>query len=325
MTISGSIRPGSGYGFADQTVGVNYRLLESRSKSQPSHSPPIFLDIQVQGDLPAYNTATSEASQTPYPGDGSTDITAGLIGGVPIVVNKSDSISAQAGAGYTYRSNSFSAAIPWMGTVIYSPYKEGLTASASFIGLTSLLTDPNASGALRSNAGAGGSFYIGGTNPSLMTIRASVGYKFEENTEMTLYGAQSIWGQATPQGFTLALGFQTRFGGSNSKNPVHMTPSSYGHSNKGFLNYSLEAKVMKSNDRMNLVKIDKGSQDGVEVGQFFDIFSVRRDGIEEGAIARGQVTNVVQDAAALDITEYYKEVWIDEGFVARRVIQSPQQ
>jgi len=324
--LNGTINPGVGYGFADQTVGANYRVIESHSKP---HAPPTFLDIQIQADIPGYSNTSSAANLTPYLGDGSTDFTGGLIGGVPILVNKSNAFSAQAGAGYTYRTLNFSGAIPWTGRFLYKPYKDGITVSVGIVGLTSLKTDPNASSPstvalARSSTGIGGNFFVGGINPSLMTIQGSIGYKFDEDTEVNIYGAQSIWGQAAPIGFTGALGVQTRMGGGKTKNPVYMTPTSYGHANRGFLNYSLDAHVLKSNDRLNLVKINKGSQDGVEVGQLFDIFYVKKDGTMGDAIARGQVTSVNLEEGALDIIEYYREVWIDEGFIAKRVIQAPK-
>jgi hypothetical protein len=95
----------------------------------------------------------------------------------------------------------------------------------------------------------------------------------------------------------------------------------YTRSNQGFQNYSLDAKVLRSNDRLNLVKIDKGTNEGVDVGQIFDVFSVQADGTVGDAVARCEVANVKADQAALSVTEYYKEIWIDEGFVAKRLIQ----
>jgi hypothetical protein len=87
------------------------------------------------------------------------------------------------------------------------------------------------------------------------------------------------------------------------------------------VSYSLESKVIRSNDRLNLVKIDKGSQDGVEVGQIFDLFVPSTDQNTGEAVARGRVSNLKFNEAALVIQEYFKEVSIDNGFVARRLIE----
>ena len=100
--------------------------------------------------------------------------------------------------------------------------------------------------------------------------------------------------------------------------------TAYNKANQGIQDYSLEATVTKANDRLNLVKIDKGSIDGVEKGQVFDIFSVRSDGRAAEAVARAQVTSVKSDEAALTIIEYFKEKNINEGFIAKRLFNNGQ-
>jgi hypothetical protein len=307
------IRPGTSFGFADQTLGLNFRAIDSKSFS---------LDIQAQVDLPAYSNNTSEAKLTPYLGDGTIDSTAGGFIAIPLNHGKRDLFKLTGGAGYTYRTSNFSAAIPWSAYFEYEAGHDGMFALFGGYGTVSLRTDPNGLTSVpRSNVGSGGSYFIGGTNPSLAQIRGVLGYKLGTRTEFFLSVAQSVWGQASPNGINAALGFQTRFGADRKTHPLLQTPNDYGHSNSGFLNYSLESRILKSNDRLNLVKIDKGSQDGIEVGQVFDIFLVRKDGTTGDAIARARVSSVKLNESALEVTEYYKEVWIEEGFSAKRLIQ----
>ena len=59
----------------------------------------------------------------------------------------------------------------------------------------------------------------------------------------------------------------------------------------------------------------------MNVGQLFDIFSVKPNGQIGDAVARAKVTSVKNDEAALTITEYFKEVLINEGFIAKRLVQ----
>jgi hypothetical protein len=319
------LRPGTAFGFADQTVGLNFRIFHSKSPTDPPRFVPFALDLQVQMDFPAYATVNSEANLTPYLGDGTTDVTGGFLATVPIHRGKMETFSLVAGGGYTYRTLGFSSAIPWSAVLRYDPsFNEGFFANLGGMGIMSLNTDP--SGVLtsvpRSSAGAGGSFYIGAVDPSLVQIRGQGGYKLTHRTEFSLSVMQTVWGQSAPNGISIFLCFQTRFGSVyREHNPLLMSPNSYGHSNSGFLNYSLESKVLKSNDRLNLVKIDKGSQDGVETGQVFDIFAVKKDGLGGEAVARGRVSNVKLNEAAIEITEFFKEIWIDEGFSAKRLIQ----
>jgi hypothetical protein len=72
---------------------------------------------------------------------------------------------------------------------------------------------------------------------------------------------------------------------------------------------------------MNLIKIDKGSQDGVELNQEYDVFLVKQNGATGEAVARARVTSVKPTEAALTITEFFREVWIEEGFLVKRPLQ----
>ena len=59
----------------------------------------------------------------------------------------------------------------------------------------------------------------------------------------------------------------------------------------------------------------------MEKGQVFDIFHGPPDGRAVEAVARAQVTSVKSDEAALTIIEYFKEQNINEGFIAKRLLQ----
>ncbi|HUP55858.1 MAG TPA: hypothetical protein VM598_00285, partial [Bdellovibrionota bacterium] len=105
------------------------------------------------------------------------------------------------------------------------------------------------------------------------------------------------------------------------KDPVLIAPKVYGAANRGFVNYSIEGRVMRVSDRRGQIRIDRGSQDGVEVGQVFDIFVTKPDGTTGEGVARCKVSSVKPEESTLSIVEYFREIWIDEGFVARRLIQ----
>jgi hypothetical protein len=315
-------QPGTAFGFADQTLGLSFRLADHRPLNAKS-AAPFSLDLQLQSDIPAYSTSSSAKNQTPFVGDGTIDFTGGLFVIYPLARNKKDEMHLIGGAGYTYRTSGFSAAIPWSLYFQYLQKNEGIFATIGSAGMASLKTDPNGSdsGTVRSSSGGGGSYFIGGTNPSLINVYGQVGYKIGPKTDISLSASQSVWGQASPNGLSVALGFQSRIGYDGRTNPVLLTPKDYGHSNQGFQNYSLEARVLKSNDRLNLVKIDKGSQDGIEVGQVFDLFITKKDNSPGEAIARATASSTKTNETALEVTEFYKEVWIEEGFWARRLVQ----
>jgi hypothetical protein len=193
----------------------------------------------------------------------------------------------------------------------------------AILGLQSLRTDPRASSISATSSAlsvaTGGSFIGNAVNPSIMNARGQIGYMFSPIIGLSASVSKSFWGQASPESWNFGFGLQARLGAPGSrKNPVDLSPQDYGKSNQGLVNYSMEAHVTRTNDRLNLVKLDKGSQEGVEVGQIFDIFSMKKDGTIGQAVARGKITAVQHAEAALSIQEYFKEVWIEEGFIAKR-------
>jgi hypothetical protein len=190
-------------------------------------------------------------------------------------------------------------------------------------GIASLRNDPNGASVstLRLNSGSGGSFFLGGTNSSIVEMQGRIGYRVLPTFDMYISATHSVWGQAAPHGLILSGGIQAQFGYNPNTPAIKLTPDQFGQPNRGFINYSMDAKILKTNDRLSLVKIDKGSQDGIEVGQVFDIFWVKKDGSLGEAFARGEITHTQLDEAALTITEFFKDVVIEDGFVVKRLIQ----
>lgn len=315
---SGSTQPGTAFGFSDQSVGFNIRILEKHIPTQTKKAPPVALDLQFQLDAPTY----SNSPTLPAIGDGTWDTTAGGFFSATLSAGRHARLETTLGGGFTYRSANFSSHLPWLAALRYAPYQDGLVMRVQGSGIVSLKNDLYGSGSTpRSSTASGGSFFTGGTNPSLINLTAQIGYQFTLHTELFLAGTKSMWGQNSPNGFSALLGFQTRIGHGSKDNPLQETPGEFGHANAGFQRYSLDARVLSNNDRMNLVKINKGSEDGVEAGQIFDIFETDKDGRTGEPIARGTILKVRVDNAALEITEYFREVGIDVGFLAKRLVQ----
>jgi hypothetical protein len=320
-----TIRGGYSVGAMDQSAGLSVRVYGSPHSTFSEDSLLNAIDLQIQGDFPAYNNASADAYIAPYLGDGSIDFTGGAFATFSVVRWKSSSINTVLGGGFTYRSANFSSALPWSAVVQLVPLRHGLFGNVAALGMISLKTDlyNGVAAPMRASIGNGGSYITGGVNASQVRLRGELGYKFGPVTELSVAATQSIWGQDTPQGIKLEIGLQTHFGvHENEKSePSAGSTKKITQGNQGFLNYSLDARIIKANDRLNLVKIDKGSQDGVEAGQVFDIFSRKKDGSIDGSIARGHIQNVKPNEAVLEIQEYYKDVWIEDSFVAKRLVQ----
>ena len=315
---SGANASSTSYGFADQTLGANWRVWEATKGPHDHYAPS--LDIQIQGDFPAYSNSQADTTHLPHIGDQSLDTTTGAFLSIPFGQNASHAWLATAGAGFTFRTGGFSSAIPWSVMAKFVPEHAGFLADASVLGNYSMKTDVNTppSTDLTSTAG---SVISGAVNPSLMTVRGKLGYQFDNDMTLSASYFKSLWGQDAPVGWGLVLGVQMTFNPGKKSTPGSHKKTEYDKKNAGFQNYTLDAKVLRTNDRLNLIKIDKGTQEGIEVGNIFDIFVVKADGSVGEAIARAEVTSVKFNEAALNITDYFKEVWIEEGFVAKRLIQ----
>ncbi len=320
INVDHSTVGGKSFGLTDQSLGAVFRLFES-SGNKSGTAEGFSLDLQAQVDLPAYSNNSAATTGVPFHGDGSIDMTGGAFLNVPFAQTKQSYWLVSAGAGFTYRTGGFSQAIPWSGTLRYSRMGEGLIFGASVFGLQSLNTDLS-NPTTRSPVAAGGSDMVNAINPSLLTIRAQLGYQFNPLLGLQFTAFQSVSGTNAPSTRSYMVGLiyhleQTHPGG----NPTRMSGPEYGRSNQGLITYTFDAKVLKANDRLNLVKIDKGSQDGVAVGQIFDIFSVKKDGSIVEAIARAKCQSVSSGEAVLNVVEYFKEVWIEEGFIVKKPVQ----
>jgi hypothetical protein len=318
---------GRSFGLTDQSLGTTFRLLGPVGTSDQGFS----VDAQLQGDLPAYNNRTARAEGLPFRGDGSMDLTGGFFlryrfgkGTGPSEKLAPGFWDLTAGAGYTYRTDQFSAALPWSLSLRYHRVETGWSFGFAVLGVQSLQTD-SSSGVDRSAQDAGGSFLVNAINPSHSTARAELGYRFSPRVLASLKGFQTLAGVSAPQLQSALLAFEIRLAEPRAirraKNPLQLTGPEYGRSNQGVVDYVMDAKVTRVNDRLNLVRIDKGTADGVQEGQVFDIFAIDENGVIREAVARAKCQSVGSSEAVLNVVEYFREVWIEAGFVAKRPIQ----
>jgi hypothetical protein len=310
-----SIASASNSGLVDQSAGATFRIYEGSM----DHGTwlPFSFDLQGQADFPGYSNGGDDQARTPYLGDQTLDLTVGGFFEVPVSQDTERAYWIEGGAGYTYRTSHFSSEVPWTLAIVTAPKNDGITARFAAFGTTSMNQDTTIATSKPSGfaTGAGGSLITDAINPEAIVLRGELGYQIQTGARIYLAYEQSIWGENSPDDQMVSAGFKLSFG------PRSEEGSAYSKANQGIQDYSLEALVTKSNDRLNLVKIDKGSSDGIEKGQIFDLFSVNGGGHATEAVARAQVTSVKSDEAALTIIEYFKEQNIKEGFVAKRLVQ----
>jgi hypothetical protein len=312
-----SSAPAIGFGFSDQTVGLNLRLWERKSGTQLRHGPAF--DLQIQTDFPIYNNTAAAEAGTPFLGDGSTDVSGGLFAAFPVYQTGTDALLLHGGAGYTFRTAGFSSQIPWSVQIEYDRTRSGLSAKGGVYGVTSLQTDGQARA--QGGLGAGGNFLINAINPSLVTIKGTVAYFITPQFGLQVAASQALWGQNAPNGLQLFGGIQWRMGPEHRSSGFDRHSPDLSDPSDRFVTYNLEAKVTRASDRFNLFRIDKGHDEGVETGQYFDIYRSlpNASNKREELVARARVNRSGDKEADLTITEYFREILIDEGFSARRL------
>ena len=304
-------------GLADQTLGVNLHVWDAKSTGQ---IVPASLDAQFQADFPAYKNSVSRVNFTPYLGNGSSDFTAGGFLTIPLQQTITNAWTLTGGAGFMSRSGGYSAGLPWSFKLDHVEHFAGLTASIAMGGYQSLGSDPLTNVAISNlnPAGSGGSFVTSSVNPALLDIHGGLGYRFDPKLSIALDLEKSFFGKSAPSLFAVGASMTAHWDWGKRSNPLMQTPTEYGKSNRGFVAYEFEAKVTKTSDRLNSIKIDKGSSDGVAPGQVFDVFVIKANGEAGGVVARAQVSVAKPTEASLIILEYFKEVWIEEGFIVKR-------
>ena len=244
-------------------------------------------------------------------------LTFGAFARIPLGFESFPDLSLEAGLGYTWRSNGFSAAIPVSLLVRNDPRNSGWVFQAGVLGQFSLKNDAsNDDPALFSQVvdenkiGADGSYVVGGINPEWLSVHGLLGYKTESAQTFYATVTTPFQGTSAPNGIVAQVGIKFDF---TSPAPKTEAPHKTMEQPSDSPAYDLDASVTSMNDQLYLVKIDKGSTAKVEVGQLFDIFQGNT------RVARAQVLYLKDEEAALNVLEYYQGNWIEKGFAARRV------
>jgi hypothetical protein len=315
LSLDAAGRQSSAYGFGDQSIGLSYRVTGGESK--------LAFDLQLQADIATYDNEQSRADNIPVMGDQSKDVTfGGFLHWVPLE-NPEAKLALTGGGGYRYRSDGYSADLPWSIHARYLPKQTGWIAGIRLYGSRSLNKDEKTRGLVRAaGSGTGGSLSSEADNAGLAWAGIEVGYQIDPAWAIRVHGNKTVYGTNIADRALFAIAVDYRLDPSpRTTDPAKMLPDEYGKSNKGFLEYTFEAKVKATNDRLNMIKIDKGSESGLATGQVLDVFRTNSQGEIKDAVARARVKSVKEGEAVLSVTEYFKEVWIEEGFIVKKPLE----
>lgn len=313
----------SGSGLTEQGLGANYRVWEYGRKS---------IDAQFQLDLPIYDNVSARTSSPRQPllGDGTLDLTFAGFGTMPLNSGVGTRLFLIGGLGLSIRNDSHSKAIPYQLQVVGLPERSGLLYRIGFHGYKSMSSNTGGAAdfSAQSQTGpgtidsrdAGGSLIVDALNSSYMHLRATAGYQWGVGDQVFLTYLMPMSGNSTAALGGILIGAQFRFPGSNTP---EAQPESVTTEAKPKLSYDISARVKQANDRLNLIKIDKGDVDGIEKGNVIDVYRTNPDGTQGDLIARGVVTGVSENEAVVNLRQYKKEVWVQPGFIVRRI--APQR
>ncbi len=307
-------RAGNQFGLTDQTAGINWLAIHSKTGIQ--------IDFQFQWDIPAYSIGAT--STQPMLGDGSHNFTAGGFFSAPVIEDSVRSLRLIGGAGFMYRTEGFSTGIPWSFSAELSQLVSGINLKATIHGHQSLEKKTTTAGTLNACAGsgAGDSCFVNSLDPSFVNFGAEISYDLSETFRIAGIYSGSILGSNAPKFWNAGISLSLQLFGKDKRSKYKRSTPESKKPDEDFVQYEpLDAKVSRVNDRLNLIKINKGSEQGVKLGEKLDIFSVTPAGKIKETIARARVTSVKENEAALKILKYYKEIWIEEGFVVKRPIE----
>lgn len=321
VNISIMSQPGiSSFGAGDQLVGAAWRVAPFDSGAS--------INLQAEATLPAYSNTTAKGAGQPYMGDGSTDLTGSTF--VEIPLHASRELYLEGGAGFTYRSNGFSAAIPYSLFLKCDPARKGLMFEIGVAAQMSLKTDLATNDTGQQSklnqdrmSGSAGSNLLNALNPSWMAAVGRIGFKNTRGHRYHLSALFPFTGTNAVAGIGGSLGASFVFGGQAGRS--ESVPRSVDDSSanapkplglpKGFQTYDIEAEITSFNDQLYLLKINQGSASGIRKGQLFDIFD------KDSLVAQARVSQVKDDETVLSVIEYFQERWIQKGFTARRRAQ----
>ncbi len=282
---------GLSYGLGDQSGGTTFVLMKD-------YGPMRALYAQLQVDVPCYDNRSYVSHSLPALGSQSIDTSVGMFADFELSQLEEYSLQMQLGFASTYRTAGYTPLMPWLFKLGMYPKKFGIFGNVVLRGSNAMASSVQIDGV---------SALTQSYSPSILLVGGQLGHVLSSALMLRADFQLSVFGIRAPALASALLTLQWTLG-------VRQKDVSVWSGMQEFEAPFFQALVVSAHDRLNLVKIDKGSQNGIEVGQVFDFFV---PGTSE-SIAEAKVSWVHGDESALEIIEYYREVAIEEGFVARR-------
>lgn len=313
------------FGFGDAFLAFRWLMHSTRDSGSPfpTEWTPRALSLILEGSwlFPLYNEA---ATGKPPLGDESNDL--GLMARAVWYAN--EWLSFSGGIGYTYRTANYSGEIPW-----------NLRADFTFLRdrrlrfWTDFLSNERAT-----NTGTvlndrhpdpvpGGSFLFKSREPTWRRVSFGAGYFLTRTWEIALGGLATASGLNAPKGLGVSLGVAWRpyevreyaFEKKREQEQIRelRTPEIL---RERAARYDLRATILRVSVRGNFFKLGYGSNDGLAIGDTFQVFEPDDLTLREREpIALARVVAVRPASSFLRVEHRYADAKIVPGYEARRV------
>lgn len=296
------------YGPSDADFGLRYRA--SVNPIEVLLEGTFLIPLYPRPDPNSWNTFTA-GSELPR-GNGSNRLQGLLTLQIPIHTG----VNIGTNFGYAALSGGYSSQVPYGVFVSYEKPRTyfGRLGIAGQLSTRDDQYSADTNPAQRANTALAGSKAFNAVNPAFSALDVAFGTYIGSNFFLSAQMSLPIRGDNIPREPTFGAGMGIDIGGMYKQN-------SYEHSNRGFQQYYLASKVVKTNNELRQILIDRGENDGIRRGEILDVFEPDSgEGTPGRAMARGVVTELGMTRSKLQIRETFIEGRIEEGFVVRRPV-----
>lgn len=329
-TQGSNVSDDENYGFGDSFVGLRWLVFRSNSTDRvyPTEwSPETWLAlVESTWQFPLY--AQTRGGKPPL-GNQSNDFT--LLGRAAWYTN--EWLGFAGSAGYTHRTSSYSAGVPWSlradfnfvqakNTRLWLEFAsfEGVSRSNNILNVTQ--PDPI----------PGGSLLFKSETPTLRTGTIGAGYLISKEWELTGAAIFTASGIDAAKGFGGALGLawrpyqvpELKYADFRRKQLKRLEQEPMSYRRREVLRYEYSATVLRVSPSGNFFQIGFGKKDGLKPGDTFHVFPTEDfSGNQREPMALAVVRVSRADDSFLRVEQKYDRTFLTRpGYEARRVIYS---
>lgn len=315
-------------GFGDAFLAGRWLVYRSKSTDRvyPTEWTPNSWLALAEGSwvFPLYDIA--KAGKPPL-GDQSNDFT----GMLRLAWYANEWFAASGGVGYTYRTAGYSAALPWnLRADFLFLQRSRWRAWAEFRAVEQVTNRIAGTNPRYPDVVPGGSLLFKSQGPVSRTGTIGIGFLVDKEWEIALAGNATATGVSSAKGMGASLGVtwrpyqvpELRYEDYRQEQIERLKKERRSYTARPVVRYGFQAVVLKVSGQGNFLKIAYGRQDGVKVGDTFQVFEP--DAFDKKvrtpiALARVHISRVNDSFLRVE-QRYSRDSVIKPGYEVRRVI-----